>query len=99
MDTCDSSHHAHPEKDGEDDRDQERRVFTIAGREIDVSLSKFSWECLEGISARESLSIQDIVEKVIEKAGEDNIGGYLKLFALNYYRLALHGAENGRNKN
>ncbi len=71
-----------------------KRSIVIAGHKTSVSLEDAFWEALKEIASGRRLTLSDLVASIDSARSQGNLSSAIRLFVLDYYRAAAHGARN-----
>jgi len=70
-----------------------KRSIVIAGHKTSVSLEDAFWTGLKEIAAKRDLTLSDMVAAIDQDRRHGNLSSAIRLFVLDYYRGAQHGAH------
>src|ERR1700757_5177963 len=69
-----------------------KRSIVIAGHKTSVSLEDAFWTGLKEMAAKRDLTLSDMVAAIDQDRRHGTLSSSFRLFALDYYRAAQHGA-------
>jgi len=69
-----------------------KRSIVIAGHKTSVSLEDAFWAGLKEIAAGKDMTLSDMVASIDSGRGDGNLSSAIRLYVLDYYRAAAHGA-------
>ena len=72
-----------------------KRSIVIAGHKTSVSLEDAFWAGLKEIAAGKDMTLSDMVASIDSGRGDGNLSSAIRLYVLDYYRVAAHAARVG----